>query len=438
MLDLAIRRPIPTRSPVLGRARAGGRRAAAATLLAAILLLTPGSWLPVQAQEVTLVAGGDMEWSRRVRGTNTYTLPNDNQVDMAVRGVRRPTSWLDLPLLNVPEHRQRIGELLGAGELDSPTGHAAVAIQYDLSFASAQEDVRHPFQRIRDLFVQADLAFANLEMPLSERARPTGAFVGPTAFADALSWAGMDVVSTANNHAFDGEELGLLDTMDALAEAGVAWVGTGRNLEEARRPVVVERGGIRIAFLGYARAINGVGASGFAQPHQSGVMPMDPLLIREDIRRVRDQVDYVAVSLHWAIENSKQTHPDARAFAYELIDAGADIILGHHPHVPRGVEIYDGRVIFYSLGNLFFGHGHDYWQDGYVARLSLTPERVTRVEIVPIAGRGTDMAQPYVLSGERARAVLEEVQALSEALDTPLRIEGDVGVLGPDTQDGGR
>lgn len=422
--------------PAPRRVAAAASRLLAVGLASGVLAAAP--WTPAEAQEITLLAGGDMEWSRRVRGENAYELPNDNAVDMAVRGVRRPTSWIDVPLLNVPEHRDRIRAMLGVGELDSPTGHAQVAIRYDLSFASIEEEVRHPFQRIRDVILGADVAFANLEMPLSERARPTGAFVGPVAFADALSWAGIDVVSTANNHAFDGEELGLLDTMDALAAAGVAWVGTGRSLAEARRPVIVERDGIRIAFLGYARTINGVGSSGFAQPGQSGVMPMDPLLIREDIRRVRDQVDYVAVSLHWAIENSKQTHPDARAFAYELIDAGADIILGHHPHVPRGVEMRNGRVILYSLGNLLFGHGHDYWQDGYLARLTLGREGVRRVEIVPIAGRGTDMAQPYVLTGERARAVLEEVRDLSAELDTPLSIEGDVGVVGVATQEGGR
>lgn len=393
---------------------------------------------PAAAQELTLVAAGDMEWSRRVRGANSYTLPNDHEVDMAVRGVRRPTSWLSLPLLNVPGHRERIGALLGRDELDSPTGHAAVAIQYDLSFASVEEDVRHPFRRIRDVIAAADVAFANLEMPLSERARATGAFVGPTAFADALAWAGVDVVSTANNHAFDGEETGLLDTMDALEVAGIGRVGTGRDLEDARRPHIVERNGIRIAFLGYARAINGVGSSGFAQPDQSGVMPLDPLLIREDIRRVRDQVDYVAVSFHWAIENSKDTHPDARAFAHEVIDAGADVILGHHPHVPRGVEVYDGRVIFYSLGNLFFGHGHDYWQDGYVARLTMSPEAITGVEIVPIAGRGRDMAQPHPLSGERAETLLREVGELSATLGTDMRIEGDVGVIDVVAREGGR
>lgn len=190
-----------------------------------------------------------------------------------------------------------------------------------------------------------------------------------------------------------------------------------------------------MAFLGYARAINIVGSSGFAQPDQSGVLPMDPLLIAEDIRRVRDQVDYVILSLHWAIENSSDTHPDARRFAYEMIDAGADMILGHHPHVPRGVEVYDGKVIFYSLGNYTFGHNHTYWGDGYVGRLTLGPDGVTQVDILPIAGQGNDLAQPFLLEGARAQAVLEDIQTRSAALDTPMEIVGDIGVIRPPLAD---
>src|SRR5690606_34902650 len=153
-----------------------------------------------------------------------------------------------------------------------------------------------------------------------------------TALADALRWAGIDVVSIANNHAFDAEEMGLFDTIDALARAGVGRVGGGRDLEDARRPFVIERNGIRFAFLGYTQFVNG-GPSAFALPNRSGVVPLNPLVIKEDIRRVRDQVDYVVVSFHWSRENTQEIHEEDRKFAHEIIDAGADIILGHHPHV---------------------------------------------------------------------------------------------------------
>lgn len=171
------------------------------------------------------------------------------------------------------------------------------------------------------------------------------------------------------------------------------------------------------------------GAVAFARPDKPGAVPMDIFIIREDIARVRDQVAFVAVSLHWAIENARQTHPEERKFAYELVDAGADMVLGHHSHQPRGVEVRNGRVIFYSLGNFIFGHNHEYWIDGYLARLTLTRERITRVEILPIAAVGKDMAQPYLLTGARARAAREGVRERTAALDTQMEIVGDIGVI---------
>lgn len=399
-------------------------------LLGTALLVALGGMEEAAGQEISLVAAGDIEWSRMVRAPNIYTLANEEEVDMEIRALPATRTWVSLPLLHIPEHREKIAGLLGE-ELDSPTAHHLVSVRYDLEFEDPEAEARYPLERIRDLVQSADLAFANLEMPLSSRARPTGAFVGDPAFADALRWAGFDVVSLANNHAFDGETVGLLDTMDHLSDVGVRQVGAGLNLEDARRPLILERGGIRVAFFGYARSINWIGPAGFAQPDQPGILPLDPLIIREDIGRVRDEVDYVVLSFHWAIENAEDTHPDARRFAHEMIDLGADIILGHHPHVPRGVEVYNGGVIFYSLGNLIFGHNHTYWGDNYMARLSLTREGVSRVEVIPVAGAGQDLAQPYVLSGDRAQNLLENVQRLTADLDTELLIEGDVGVIRP-------
>lgn len=373
---------------------------------------------PLAAQEITLVAGGDIEWSRAVKAPDIY-FDREREEDDG--------GWIRVPYLNNPSsvaHLERIG-----APVDTAAGHHRIALQYDLAFDSREQEARYPLQRIGPLLRSADIAFVNLESPLSDDARHTGAFRMPTAFADALSWAGIDVVSTANNHAMDAEEQGLFDTIEALDRAGVGHVGTGRDLADARRPHVVERDGIRVGFLAYAQHVNG-GTAAFAQPGRSGVMPLDPLLIREDVRRLRDQVDYVVVSFHWAIENSQDTHPDARAFAKDILDAGADVILGHHPHVPRGVEVHDRKPIFYSFGNLIFGHNHDYWMDNYVARLTLTRDRgITQVEILPTAGTGDDLSQPYLLEGARAKTLLEDIQARTAQLDTRMEIRGDRGVI---------
>jgi poly-gamma-glutamate capsule biosynthesis protein CapA/YwtB (metallophosphatase superfamily) len=385
-----------------------------AGLVLALAALT-GPTPSLGAQEITLVAGGDIEWSRAVKPPDIYF---DRE--------RQRGEWLPVPYINMPEN---VAYLSSRGvAIDTTQGHHKTSIQYGLTFRSKEEEARHPLQRIAPVLREADIAFANLETPLSDRARHTGAFLTPTAFADALRWAGIDVVSTANNHAMDAEETGLLDTIEALERVGIGHAGTGRNLEEARRPFIIEREGIRIAFLAYAQFVNG-GASNFALPDRSGVAPMSPPIIREDIRRVRDRVDLVVVSFHWSIENSQDTHPEDRSFAKAVVDAGADIVLGHHPHVPRGVEVYRGKPIVYSLGNLIFGHSHDYWVDNYLVRLTLTRTGVTQVEILPVAGSGTDLAQPFLLEGERARRTLEDIQARTAQLETRMEIVGDRGVI---------
>lgn len=375
------------------------------------------------AQEITLIAGGDIEWSRITKGPGLV---------WDTEGRRRDDGWLRVPYVVTAERRAQLEDILGR-PLETSESHHVRAIHYDLKFASPTEMARHPFRQIAPLLREADIAFANLETPLSDRARHRGAFRTPTAFADGLRWAGIDVVSTANNHALDAEGVGLIDTREALARAGIGAMGTGKNLEDARRPFVIERGGMKVAFLGYAIAVNG-GTSGFALPDMAGVVPLDPIIIKEDIQRVRDNVDYVVLSFHWAIENSQDTHPDARAFAHDMIDAGADVIFGHHPHVPRGMEIYKGKAIFYSLGNFVFGHNHDYWMDNYLARLTLAAGGISKIEIIPIAGQGANLSQPYALTGNEARAVLEDIQTRTAALDTRMEITGDLGIVLPMTE----
>jgi len=391
----------------------------------AVLVLALGA--PAQGQEVTLVAGGDIEWSRIVQ---VPVMTND-----AVRGEgrgaggagRRADGWIPVPYLITPESKAYLEKTLNVA-LDGPNAHHLTSIQYGLTFRTPQEMAQYPFRNIRQLLSEADIAFANLETPLSDKARRNGAFRTPVAFAEGLAWAGIDVVSNANNHALDAEGEGLLDTKEALWRAGVGAVGTGRDLEDARRPFIVERNGVRVAFLAYSMFVN-AGDAAFATPERSGVVPLDPFIIKEDIRRVRGRADYVAVSFHWSVENSQDVLPADQAFARDIIDAGADIVLGHHPHVPRGFEVYKGKPIFYSFGNLIFGHGHTYWMDNYVARMTLTREGVTKIEVIPVGGRGNALSQPAPLRGREAQVVLQDIKERSAKIGTTVEIVGDIGVI---------
>jgi poly-gamma-glutamate synthesis protein (capsule biosynthesis protein) len=415
MLHLSDRSRVRKGDPVMTKIF-GFRSAWIVPAFAAILLPSGAA-----TQQVQLLAGGDTEWSR---------LP----YNPVVAYTHNPGGFL-VPYLNLEENLDKIRAKTGTEELDNPRSHHLQAIQYDLEFATEQEEWRHAFQRTRELIQSADIAFVNLEMPISDRAqRRETASVGAVAYADALAWAGFDVISIANNRTLDAETTGLLDTREALSRAGIGAVGGGRNLKEARLPYIVERNGLKVAFLAYTYGVSWVGVDGFARPGGAGVMAMDPFLIKEDIRRVRDKVDFVALSFHWGVgsrEPPQDIPEEARKFAREMIDAGADVIIGHHSHVPKGVEVYKGGVILYSVANFAFGHSHDYFTDNYLARLTLERGSIPRMELLPMAGKGKDVGQPYVLRGERAQQLLRDVQELSRRLDTELTIEGDIGVIRP-------
>ncbi len=407
------------------RTRRGALRVSVLSGIVALTVVAGGT-TPGWAQEVVIIAGGDVEWSRTAKAPAIYY--DGEGSPRTVAGLRED-GWIRVPYLATPESRAYLESELDL-EVEPADSHHLRAVGYDLELVDPIELARYPFGDLRGILSEADIAFANLETPLSDDARWSGAFRTPTSFAEGLAWAGFDVLSLANNHALDAEGEGLFDTMESLRRAGVGTIGAGADLDEARRPFKVEKNGVRVAFLGYSQFTN-VGSAGFALPDRSGVAPLDPSLIEEDVRRARDEADFVVISFHWGIENSRDIHPAARELAHRVIDQGADIVLGHHPHVPRAIEVYEGGVIAYSLGNLVFGHNHEYWGDNILVRLVLGLDAIRRVEVLPIAGTGDDLARPYVLTGERARAVLDDLRARSAELGTEIGIEGDMGVIQP-------
>jgi hypothetical protein len=200
-----------------------------------------------------------------------------------------------------------------------------------------------------------DLAIGNLECVLSTSTE--GAFGkctlrGHPAWAHSLRKAGIQLVTLANNHAMDFDTPGLLDTIRALDEAGIRYVGAGRNLDEARAPVIMELRGRRIGFLG--RTGVHVGARTKASSTEAGVAFLEEEELLEDVRRLAKQVDDVFVLLHWGVEEYLMPAPSQRRFARQLAAAGCSVLFGHHPHVLQGVETFGRCLVFYSLGNFAF------------------------------------------------------------------------------------
>ena len=246
--------------------------------------------------------------------------------------------------------------------------------------APDRQDPNECFAHVREQLCQADIAFCQLEVNLTERGarlpqvRHTHRAHASTAHA--LARAGFSVVSFASNHCLDWGPDGFFDTIDNARAAGLEVVGVGVDIERARTPVIVERHGVRVAFLAYCSILP---AHYWAEAKRPGCAPLraftiyepiepdqpgtparihtyadraDLAALRADIALAKQRADQVVVSMHWGIHFVPAVIADyQREVAHAAIDVGADLILGHHAHILKGAEVYRGKTILYSIGN---------------------------------------------------------------------------------------
>ncbi len=269
-----------------------------------------------------------------------------------------------------------------------------------------------PFLYVRNELSGADITFGNLESQISDQKGQTEGssnyvFTGPPQGADELANAGFDVVSTANNHAWDYGLRAMRETLANLKRVGVASAGTGENIEEAYQPAIIERNGWRVAFL----AVTGIFNSPFeTSPARDHVAWADPVVVSLRIKELRRQgVDVIVVSYHGGVEYSGDPTDETRSFVHSCVDAGADVVVGHHPHVTQGVEFYKGKPIFFSLGNFVFKQ-FDPWTDrGLAIRMTFRDTGPPSVAYLPVA---VDF-QPRFLSAGDGAPLLARVKELS-------------------------
>jgi poly-gamma-glutamate synthesis protein (capsule biosynthesis protein) len=204
-----------------------------------------------------------------------------------------------------------------------------------------------------DLLCRADLRFANLEAPLLAEGRPlfsTGVRLkSPPEAAGILRRLGLDLVSLANNHMMDFGPQGLAATLHELNRQRLPAVGVGPTLAAARSPVILTARGQRVGFL--AACDNEGGGASHGGP---GVSLIAPRALAAAVRRLRAQADYVVVAVHTGIEFCGCPEPFFVKLARRLVDAGATVVAGHHPHVPQGLECRGNGLIVYSLGDFLF------------------------------------------------------------------------------------
>lgn len=235
--------------------------------------------------------------------------------------------------------------------------------------------------------LDADIMMLNNEFAFSNRGKKTPnksyTFRAKPERVEILKKMGVDIVSLANNHALDYGHDALLDTFSTLEEANIDYVGAGRNLDRAKAPIYYEVNGRKIAYVAASRVI--FAGNWYATEDRAGMVgTYDPAIILESIKEARENSDYVIVFVHWGIERKNYPEKYQRTLAQAYIDAGADAVIGCHPHVMQGFEFYKGKLIAYSLSNFWFSR---YSVESALLKLHIDSDGEITPQLLPVMAK---------------------------------------------------
>jgi poly-gamma-glutamate synthesis protein (capsule biosynthesis protein) len=238
------------------------------------------------------------------------------------------------------------------------------------------------FEPIAPLLREADWTVLNMEGCISTRGAPLPkeyTFRAPPDLAAHLRLAGVSMVSLGNNHSMDYGATALLDTMDYLWQAGVWWAGAGANRAAAAQPVYVDLGGLRVAFVCFTAVVPRGFPAGARTP---GVATLDAVL--PTLHEVRANADTLVVIPHWGDEGTTRPNPKQRRIAQLLADAGATLIVGHHPHVVQGYARVGAAHVFYSVGNFIHTPRSRLARQAVLLQATLDKSGVCEVQPIPL------------------------------------------------------
>jgi hypothetical protein len=279
-----------------------------------------------------------------------------------------------------------------------------IAVTTDIT-AAVEAGTFDPFAELAGIYARADLGFANLESALAapehRRKIPSGYFpllCGTPKFAAILQHAGVNAVSVANNHIFDVEPAGLKQSLDTLRQAQIAPIGAGMTEQEALTPHIRTIHGLRVGLIAFAEFTNRTAHGGGYVAKWSQA--------KDAVRALRPQVDVAVVSIHWGEQWVNAANANQVALGHQLVEAGADIVLGHHSHSIQPVEIYRGRPIFYSFGNFIWGRQVMPRELTFLAEMELAnaspPVKSIRLHAVV---KRPPLGLPKVVTGQDARHI---------------------------------
>ncbi len=288
-------------------------------------------------------------------------------------------------------------------------------------------DFTLPYRYVAQELRSADLTIGSLDGSISDLIPPEPCseivnLIGPSRTTEGLNYAGFDVMTVATNHALDCGSLGwrcdgraLNDTLLNLLSAGILPIGIGSDLTLARAPHVVEVGGVRFAFLG----INAIsGEATWADSSHAGTAPLSDGAMAEvaaDIATAHRLADVVIVLPHWGVEYASEPDASQRTWAAQLVAAGADLVIGNHPHIAQPVQIFpNGSIVAYALGNFVFDQGTKDTQQGLVFEAVYRGTKLESWRLLPV--RINKFFQPTWTSPAETQAILERLAQASQFL----------------------
>jgi poly-gamma-glutamate capsule biosynthesis protein CapA/YwtB (metallophosphatase superfamily) len=271
---------------------------------------------------------------------------------------------------------------------------------------------------VRDVLhlMEADIKHGNLETPVTTRGKKTDKtwnFRAHPKLLPILKAAGFHVLTIANNHVWDYGLEGFLDTVAALKKGGWTMIGGGKDRAEAEKVRVVTRNGLKVGFVGLTSTNP---KEGWAKPNKPGVAYSDFSRIAGVVSKAKEACDVLVVSFHGGTELADDPNEIQKAVAHAAMDAGADLFLGHHPHLLQPVEVYNGRPIVYSLGNFMFVSPTETTRPTVVMKAVLSRDGVEKLSFHPVDGNWGRL-KPAPPGGEverAARAALDRLNAFSE------------------------
>lgn len=321
---------------------------------------------------------------------------------------------------------QTVADQLRAQAANRPVGWATLTVAGDFMLARGvaramrENGTLYPVAKVAPHLKTADMTFANLESPIGVKGKPLPGkqiwFRAAPEAIDILKEAGVDGVALANNHILDYDTENFLETMERLDAAGIRYVGGGRNLAEARKPLILEAKGVKVAFLAYSQFADlffdwAYPRSFAATDTLPGVPRIQDDWLAEEIKTARAQADIVAVAFHWGDEFQNYPNDEQKRLAHLSVDLGADLVLGYHPHSIQGFELYKNGFIAYSTGNFIMDRQDtDLARESMILDFHISRDGVRSVTVLPVWIKAE---QPYIMTGAEGETLLQKMRTIS-------------------------